>query len=377
MAEGQMRAEKRTGREGNRWINTRPTGEEVAKWFGDNVPIYTGEGEAEGLKHDDYVGGVTLIPNKEKTEELVGWDTTNAPVLQTFYDLAYTPYMRVETRIKYFHDLCDLRGWLAVIEPVEIDRSAAKGLPPGFFRHRVAIGPETGANFLGSTMRVIAYDRDGLEEVKLIIDKRTGEEKIVRRGTVMIEGVATKTVPTVLSGRNNDTYADVNALMKVETGAVGRALGMAGILVIPGTGIATAEDLQESNRLTSDEPAAEPALPSNIPAETATPTAPVGEVEPVAAAESQANDDALRDRAAELINEMKAADPATFEEFKTWAGSRGFIPLSAVVSPGLRGLHRRAEKMLEDARQAKVDREAVPAPAAPKPAAEPTDPLED
>lgn len=377
MTEGQQaRAAQRKGREGNRWVNQRPSGEEVGNWFKENVEIdSSGEGEG-GLDHESYVGGVTLIPNKEKSEELVGWTSSNAPVLETFYDLVYTPYMRVETRVKYFHDLCDLHGWLAVIEPAEIDRSAAKGLPDGFFRHRVATGPDQGFNFLGCTMRVAAYERQGLEVVKLIVDKRTGEERLVRRGNVVLEGIATKTVPTVGRGRSNEPYADVNAVMKAETGAVGRALGMAGILVIPGTGIATAEDLQESNRLTGeDAPAAEPTLPTDVPAEAATPSAAPSEIEPAVAAESQAQDEELRARATAMIEEMKGLpdNEQTFNEFRSWARSRGFVPLASAVSPGLRGLVRRAEAMLEEAKLEIARQNAKPAPA---PAAEPTDPLE-
>jgi hypothetical protein len=352
------RPTKRQGKEGNRWVNARPSGDEIATWFKGSVPI------ADGLDAEDYVAGITLIPNREKSEELVGWNSLNSPVLQDFYDLVLTPYMRVETRVKYFHDLCAKEGWVGFIEPVELAVEAStKGLPPGYFRHRVGTGPETGVNFLGCSMRVIAYERDTLEYVKLTVDKRTGEERIVRTGTVRLEESATKTVPTL----NSRDKVDINAVMKVETGATGRALGLAGVLVIPGTGIATAEDLQESNQQIDAADRGADFESATLPDEQ---ISPPEEIETAVAAETVANDAALRERATVLITEMKALpgdEGKTFEEFKAWAQHRGFVPLSDVVSPALRGLVRRAEAMLEEAKK------APPAPALP---AEPTDPLE-
>lgn len=364
MAEQTMaRATKRQGKEGNRWVNARPTSEEVGEWFEANVKV------DEKLDHKEYVGGVTLIPNTEKTAEVVAWNQRNAPVTEDFFDLVLTPYIRVETRVKYFQDLCQEKGWLGLIEPVEFDPNdpVAKGLPPGFFRHRVGTGPEAGVNFLGCTMRVTVLDRDSVEMVKLIVDKRTGEERIQRTGTVVLSSIATKTVPTL----NSKGDADTNALMKVETGAVGRSLGLAGMLVIPGTGIATAEDLQESNQITAAaaqgadfESAALPDGP--VPAE---------EIEPAVALDSQANDEQLRAHAATLLGEMKELPDkqATFQEFKRWADSRGFKRLSEVTSPALRGLARRAETMLAEGKTAA---EAPPEPPAPATPTEPTDPLE-
>src|SRR5215218_10140963 len=91
----------RRGREGNRWINERPSAQEVAEWFA-TVPLH------EGMKHEPYVGGVTLIPAKEKSDEIVGYDDDGfAIVRENVQKLTWTPYMKVDTRIRYFWDLMD------------------------------------------------------------------------------------------------------------------------------------------------------------------------------------------------------------------------------------------------------------------------------
>ncbi|WP_410960026.1 hypothetical protein, partial [Salmonella sp. SAL4434] len=47
------------GRSGNRWINYRPTAEEVGDWF-QTVPLH------EGMEHQDWLSGITLIEATEK-----------------------------------------------------------------------------------------------------------------------------------------------------------------------------------------------------------------------------------------------------------------------------------------------------------------------
>jgi hypothetical protein len=356
------RPTKRQGKEGNRWVNERPSGDDLGEWFKENVEV------AEGMKHEDYVGGVVLIPNKEKTEELVGWNSLNAPVFADFYDLVLTPYIRVETRVKYFQDLCAHEEWLGVIEPVEFDddERAAKGLPPGFFRYQVYTGPETAVVYLGCSMRVTVFARDSVKLVKLVVDKRTGEERLVYEGKTQITAVASKGVPLL----NSKGDPDANALMKAETGAVGRVLGMAGMLVIPGTGIATAEDMQEARQIQAAEERGAAFAGAELPPDEGAPPGGGDDIEPAVVAETASNDAQLRGQAAELIAAMKALpdEMATFRAFKEWTDSRGFTRLSEVTSPALRGLVRRAEVMLEEGRL-----KATP----PDPeAAAPSDPLE-
>jgi hypothetical protein len=337
---------KREGQEGNRWVNQQPSGTEISDWFSSAVPI------ADGLDAKDYVAGVTLIPNEEKAKTVVGWDSGNNPIIRKVTDLVLTPYMRVETRVKYFHDLMLIAGSHGFIEPV----AAKKGddrLPAGFFRMAVATGASSEVRFIGCTMRVVVYAKESLEYVEVLADKRSGEKKIARKGKIVLEAQGTKIVPALSYDK-----ADNNSIMKAETGAVGRALGMAGVLVIPGTGIATAEDMQELN-----------AQPADVASASAGAVLPDGEPneELIVGAPTDNSDEKLRDEATALIKGMESF-PETLAEFKSWAHERGFARLSEVTSPALRGLVKRAESMLQEA-----ERTA----AAPKEPAKEPDPPED
>lgn len=327
MSEPVQRAKKRLGREGNRWVNERPSGEEISKWFTENVPI------DERLDAKNYVAGVTLIPTNEKSKEVVGWDAGNSALFQDVWDLVLTPYMRVETRVKYFHDLMALDGHLGVIAPVELPEQDPR-LPVGFFPTAISSGPDGNkvVRYVGCTMKVTVYKKGSLKEEKVLLNTRRGEYEMVRRGTILLDGTpATKVVP-VLSYDKPDTYA----LMKAETGAVGRALAMAGMLVIPGTGLASAEDVLEID-------------PRNTPTEEVAAELP-DDFEPVEAVAASASEEELRESAKGIIEEL-GEFPPTLAEFKAWAKERGYERLSEVTSPALRGLVRKAENMLSDARK--------------------------
>jgi hypothetical protein len=246
-------------------------------------------------------------------------------------DLVLTPYMRVETRVKYFHDLCELKGWIGFIDPqppVKPNPQLPSG--HGLFSTAVVTADKKESRFVGCSMRVQVWKKSGFKEEPYVVDKRTGEIGFRRSGTLVLEGPpATKVVPTL--GRFG---ADVNALMKAETGAVGRALGMAGMLVIPGTGIATAEDLQEgqgSEQVPSD--AAE--LPPDF--------TPANELDA---------DEQLRADITQWLEVMESSYPKAAQEFKAWAKERGFGLLSEVTSPALRAIHRKAKGMLDAAVEA-------------------------
>lgn len=330
-----QRAQKRQGKEGNRWVNTQPSGDDIAAWFKANVQI------EEGLDGDHYVGGVTLIPSTEKSKEIVGWDAGNSPIIKPVYDLVFTPYMRVETRVKYFHDLMAEREWLGVIEPIALEQQDPR-LPRGFFFAATRTGEGREVRYIGCSMKVTVYERASVEFQRVTIDKRTGEEDLRRTGKVIIDGApATKMVPVLGYGAEADNFA----IMKAETGAVGRALGMAGMLVIPGTGIATAEDMVEAGRM--DESAAAGGSPeaAELPDDDS-PVAGLGATE-------LDDDDKLREQATRLIDELKEF-PESHTEFMRWAKERGHVRLSEVTSPALRGLVRKAENTLEDARKASV-----------------------
>lgn len=314
-------SEPRKGREGSRWYNERPSSDDVAKWFKANVPVY------EGLDVEDYIAGITLINAVEKTKEATGFRDNGTPIIEEVHSVVYTPYPRVDTRIKYFHDLMALKAdeWYGAIEPVAVELQRGVHMPPGFFPHKVVTqGGET--RFVCCSMKVTVWEREGFEE-KPIINTRTGEQTFVRTGKKVIDAPpATKMIACVRK------YADENALMKAETGAVGRALGMAGMLVVPGAGVATAEDLQE---LASQE------------AQPAEPEAKAQPEEPGSSGK-EPTDDELRERAKGLIEALKQY-PDAFKAFQAWATERNLGQLSETVSPALRGVVRQLERKLDEA----------------------------
>jgi hypothetical protein len=67
-------------------------------------------------------------------------------------------------------------------------------------------------------------------------------------GIVIRKASSKKTVKRVLQFGNYPPFPDVDGLAKAETGAIARALGVLGILAFPGSGIATAEDMNEHLR---------------------------------------------------------------------------------------------------------------------------------
>jgi hypothetical protein len=121
---------------------------------------------------------------------------------------------------------------------------------------------------------------------------------------------------------------DEHAVMKAETGAVGRALGMAGMLVLPGSGVVTAEDMQEmlesQGRATV---AVEPTLP---------------------AIAQSAPEDHIRAQIAELSAQLQSEHPGRFEELEAWAREKN-VDLEDLKAHQLRGVLRAIERKLEPA----------------------------
>jgi hypothetical protein len=312
----------RRGREGSRWINERPTSQEVAEWFR-TVPLH------DGMDHEKYVGGITLIQGVEKADEIVGYDGDGRPVIvEDVRNVTFTPYMKVETRVAYFHDYVDHLGaddryaevgTVPIIEPITPVGGEALGLPPGFFAYR-ASGPKGEVKFIGCSYRVAIVERP-----KFVESGIAGRR--VMEAIPILEGRGTKVVPT--STRYD---VDLNAVMKAETGAIGRALGVAGILVLPGSGIATAEDMLEAM---APAPAATPEG-ATLPGEDV--TAPL-------------NDDELRQRATALLEEFEAF-PEAAAKFRDWAKGRGHVTLNSLNSPALKGFVRKLERDLDAARSA-------------------------
>lgn len=323
--------ERRIGQEGSRWYNRPPSGAELAKWFEENVELH------EGLSAKPYIPGVTMIPATEKAKTVTGWNG-NTPVIQQIENLVFVPYAKVETRVKYFHDLMAKKDdWLGVIEPVE-GEFQSKRLPPGFFTFPVATDKGT-VNYVCCSMKVTVFER-GDVAWKEIRNTRTGDLERVRVGKTIIDAApATKMIPTL-----NRWGADDFSLMKAETGAVGRALGMAGMLVIPGTGIATAEDVQEAVAM---EGHSSPSLPEET-----------GEGSKVPADEEAPDRETLTDlrqQAVLLVNTIKDEFPDLFKNFLEWAQGRKIGEIGKVEDPRvLRGIVAKAERELAEAREAKA-----------------------
>lgn len=288
-------------REGSRWIGEPPSPDDFATWFRRSVRIH------DGLDAENYVGGITLIPAKEKRqlEQRKGQQV----VFVDQYRMSYTPYAKVETRIAYFWDLCMVRGWVGEIAPVippnamTVIEGAAIGEPfylmPAL-REDGRIGIQRAC-----TMRVRVYDPE-----------RGGRHG----GVVMMPPGGTKVGPL---------STDVNSALRVETGAVGRALGMAGMLVIPGSGVATAEDMQELAGQTDRLDQPEPSLPS----------APAN-------GEAAAGDD-LRSQAEVLRLRIESDFPGLADELELWAQERK-IDINEPKPTQLRALVKQMERKLQE-----------------------------
>lgn len=302
----------RAGREGSRWYNMRPPAEDVAEWF-------TGVRLHEGMRHEDYIGGITMIQATEKSDELTGFDKDLLPTIRERKDLVYIPYVKVDTRVRYFWDYVELheaRGWRGEIRVVPNASSVELGLPDGFFRYSASDpkNAEKRVNFIGISMQATIYERSRAAG---------GADIPIVQGSPGTKLVAAATKWDV----------DPHAMSKAETGAVGRALGMAGILVIPGSGVATAEDMLEL----SEAPAgatAEPELPA-----------------PTAVALEDLTDEQLRERAAALVEELGGIDPKRHAEFQEWARGRKLTLAEAQGAP-LRGAVKKLEKTIAEARDA-------------------------
>lgn len=328
MAEQEVAVRK--GQEGGRWVNERPSGEDVAKWFEANVDV------ADGLDISHYVSGLTLISSVEKVKETIGFRENGSPVLQEMEHSVFVPYVKVETRVKYFHDLMaqNRDEWVGFIEPVPPEEPNPK-LPPGFFR-MVVSAKEGDVPYICSSMKVTVYKRGTVKEERVLLDSRSGLYEVRRTGEVLIDGApAVKAVPLLTRYRSSDP----NAVMKAETGAVGRALGFAGMLVAPGSGVATAEDMEEAQRMEGAPPAGGTPGPAELPGA------------PGLAVQS-ASPEELRPRAVGLIGELEADFPDRHKAFLEWCSERKFAKVSELNEAALKGIIRKVENELDEGRKA-------------------------
>jgi hypothetical protein len=295
-------AEQVQGRqEGSRWINARPTGKEVADWFLANAPMHPGMDAAR------YVTGVVLIPAKEKARQAVE-DQQGRVTFPEVEQLVYVPYVKVETRVAYFWDyVAKNDGWVGAIEPADVPRLEVEGvynmnLPPGFFRLPVQEATGKFVHFIGCSQQVRIYPAPDVDT------------------PIMAPATGTKMVSLLTKWG-----VDENAIMKAETGAVGRALGMAGMLVLPGSGVATYEDMQE---MLAAEGRASVAVDAQLPASAAA-----------------APDELIRGSIADLSAQLQSDFPGRFEELEAWAREKK-IDLNDIKTHQLRGVLRALEKKI-------------------------------
>lgn len=328
MANAKAQAQRREGQEGSRWINVRPTGAEIAKWFKENVEI------ADGLDHDHYVSGITLIQQQEKAKEVAGWNSENQPLIAERTNLVYVPYAKVETRVKYFHDLMELKSedWQGVIEPVQ-PQNPDPSLPPGFFYFLVKTGPDAGVRYICCSMKVTVYKRGTVERKRVQAGNgHRRQEAIETTGETIIDAPPATKMIAVAARWGPDNFS----MMKAETGAVGRALGLAGMLVIPGTGVATAEDMAEAEALVGQQAQAEPTGEASAPPADAKPS-------PEALTE-------LRQQAVAAILALKEGYPDAFKAFQEWSQGRNIGKIAEIEDERLlRGLVTKAERDLQEA----------------------------
>lgn len=299
-------------REGSRWLHNPPSGEDFAKWFYANVKIH------EGLEHGDYVNGIALIPNTEKIK-LTREDAEGRAAIVETQRLSFSPYPQVETRVRYFWDYCAQNGYLGEIEEVPV-REQKANLPEGVAIMVVTAANGTAHTFVAASYRVRVYERD----------VRTGGKGKL----VMAPPMGSKHVS--LHGRFGP---DVNAVMRAQTGAIGRALGFAGMLVVPGTGVSTAEDMQDyiANPSVGGP---EPTLPVN---------APESAVAAVATEEPQtASGQPLSEVIAGYVETLRDHHPDTWEQVAQWATERD-LDLDNVPAASERAVERQLRRKLEAA----------------------------
>lgn len=323
-------------REGNRWLNGQPPAEEVASWFAANVKLH------EGLEHENYVSGLVLIGQTEKYKVGVELEDGSTDIVE-HKRMVYTPYGKVETRLLYWWEWLRLErekselDLLGLIEPVA-GNEGLKGVP-GSFRYEVQtrVGGNDGVtSFVGVTLQCSVYERDA----------RTGHKgKLYKQGSP-----GSKIVPVLTS----NGYADENAVMKAQTGAVGRALGMMGMLVIPGSGVATYEDVMDAVYGGTFEQPAGGSAGASLPAD-----APAAE---------QPTD--LKVEIAGMLRDLEERSPEKLAEVSEWMKGRKLPPSpSELTDQQARGVHRRLTNVL--AALSAEDAEAAAA-EPPEPEAEPS-----
>jgi hypothetical protein len=338
-------------RAGSRWLYAEPTEDQVKEWF-EKQPLH------HDMAHGPYLGGIVIIPQTE-TAKVTMLNANDQMFVREEERTTYTPYVKVDTRVAYFWDLVDAlnteemdQKYIGIIRPVPVPRVEDPSsafynghLPDGYSVHAIRNRNDTINRYLVATWECLICERQSWKE------QRDGAPL-----NCVLRGRGVKQVPT--NYRNG--WADDAALMKAETGAIGRALGVAGILVV-GTGVATAEDIQEAVSGGGGEtPATEPKLPPVVDREGA-PVAAEGAQEPLAAdtvaeetpeqeeAARERTDEELRAYASELRDKLQAASPEAWQAYVEWWQGRDFGKLEDLAGPALKGAVVKLERDLDAA----------------------------
>lgn len=187
-----------------------PSPEEVSEWFA-RFKLH------EGLEHARYIGGIVCIENT------TGYGANRVST--------WVPYVNATARIAYFWDWCDKNGLRGQVDVSDVDDLDIE-LPRGTSRQAVM------------RARVSAIAPTGE-----VIREATGQKQVNK--TIFKKGY---------NGAPGYVITDNDFIMKAETGSVARAMGMLGMLTLPGSGIATAEDMGEYLRAqeNSEDAAVEP-----------------------------------------------------------------------------------------------------------------------
>lgn len=294
---------------GSRWLHIEPSPQDVREWF-DKQPLH------DGMTHDRYASGVVLIPAAEKY-----WHREPKPgnpeegIDIESYRKTWTPYVSVSTRVNYFHDYVRLlnggridgpfKGRIRPVRQCLIEEGplANVHLPKGFSLYAVQQGGAL-VPYVVCTMRV------------QIIERRSKE--------VLIGAEDSRQIPA----------GDQHAIAKARTSAVGRALGLAGMLVI-GTGVASAEEAQDAVERTGALPAYQQAqLPGDVADTTQT-------------ALTEAD---LRGRVRTLYAELSEAHEGATGAFNSWYGERKFGPMDSLGMDELRTVVKKLERDLDQAK---------------------------
>lgn len=338
-------------RDGSRWFNGKPDPAEFSKWFKENVAM----DPALEQHRERYIGGLVLIPAKEKSQ--VPNIGANGNIYFTEKEeLTFTPYPKVDARIAYFWDLMAAKRdeWHGIVEPIPTTRPEGTGalaqmqqsLPEGFFITTVPVG-EKYTHFLCCQVRVAVYAKPiGMERHPI-----SREMEII--GRPLIEGRGTKMVP-LLTGPRSSPWADPNSIMKAETGALGRALGFAGIFVVPGAGAASAEDMLEmmANPTTAavdqqkepEPPPVEKPKRANAPAKTG--------------AEKAADEkQVLIENVRAIANELQTSHPDAYKAFTEWCRERKppIANLGSLSVPALKGVQTKLTRLRDEAKAKKAE----------------------